>query len=105
MRARDQRVSNTKKVGIAMPEDSYGKLRHPLTQRFLVAVSSANGNLVTAFGAAAAQHGCARLGLHAGKKPVGLRAVATVWLKGTLRHLTRLLLNLSLQFATVFQYT
>ena len=87
-----------------MPECSYGK-SDTQNASFLVAVSSTDGDLVTAFGAAAAEHGCARLGLHAAKKPVGLRAVATVWLEGTLRHLTRLLLNLSLRFATVSQYT
>ena len=47
---------------------------------------------MTPFGASAAKHGCTGLGLHAGKKPVGLRPVAAVRLKGTLRHLTRLLL-------------
>lgn len=71
----------------------------------LVAVTSAYSNFVTPLGASAAKHSCAGLGLHAGKKPVGLRPVAAVWLEGTLRHLTRLLLNLSLRFATVSQYT
>src|SRR5947208_3250271 len=60
----------------------------------LVAVAGADGDLMTALGAAAAQHGRTRFGLHAGQKPVGLRAVATVRLESTLRHLTRLLLNL-----------
>jgi hypothetical protein len=71
----------------------------------LVAETSAHGNLVTTLGTAAAQYGCARLGLHPGKKPVGLRAVAAVWLEGTLRHLIRLLLNLIAVYATVSQYT
>ena len=58
----------------------------------LVAITSADGNFVTALGAAPAKHGCTSLGLHTSKKPVGLRPVAAVGLKGTLRHLTRLLL-------------
>ena len=46
---------------------------------------------MTALGAATAQHSCSRLGLHAGKKAVGLGAVAAVGLKGTLRHDKKLL--------------
>src|ERR1035437_2575396 len=64
------------------------------SRRLVVAETGADGDLVASFGTPAAQHGCARLGLHAGKKPVGLRAVTAVGLEGTLRHLTRLLLNL-----------
>jgi hypothetical protein len=60
----------------------------------VVAETGADGDLVAALGTAPAKYGCARLGLHPGKKPVGLRAVAAVGLEGTLRHLTRLLLNL-----------
>jgi hypothetical protein len=41
---------------------------------------------MTALGATAAQDGGARLGLHAGKKAVGLGPVTAVRLKGTLRH-------------------
>jgi hypothetical protein len=52
----------------------------------LVAVTGADGDLVTALGAAAVEHGCTGLGLHTGEKPVGLRAVAAVRLKGALRH-------------------
>ena len=52
----------------------------------LVAETSADGDLVTALGPAAAQYGSARLGLHAGKKAVGLGAVAAVGLESTLRH-------------------
>jgi hypothetical protein len=59
----------------------------------LVAEASADGDLVASLGTAAAEYGCARFGLHPGKKPVGLRAMAAVRLEGTLRHLTRLLLN------------
>src|ERR1700677_4885123 len=54
----------------------------------LVAEARADCNLMAALGAPAAQHRCARLGLHPGKEPVGLRAVAAVRVKGTLRHLT-----------------
>ena len=60
----------------------------------LVAEASAHGDLVASLGTPAAQHSCARLGLHPGQKPVGLRAMAAVWLEGTLRHWVRLLLNL-----------
>jgi hypothetical protein len=60
---------------------------------------------MTALGTATAQHGCTRLGLHAAKETMRLSAVTAVRLEGTLRHLIRLLLNLSLRFATVSQYT
>jgi hypothetical protein len=52
----------------------------------LVAVTCADGDLMTALGAAAAENGCTSLGLHAGEEAVGLGAVAAVGLKGTLRH-------------------
>jgi len=52
----------------------------------LVAETGADGNLVTALGATAAEDGGTRLGLHAGKEAVGLGPVAAVGLKGTLRH-------------------
>jgi hypothetical protein len=57
----------------------------------LVAEAGADGDLVTALGAAAVQDGGACLGLHAGKEAVGLGAVAAVRLKGTLRHDKKLL--------------
>lgn len=59
----------------------------------LVAEAGTYGDLVAPLGTATAEHSCTRFGLHPGKKPVGLRAMAAVRLKGTLRHLTRLLLN------------
>jgi hypothetical protein len=52
----------------------------------LVAVTGADGDLVTALGATTAEDGCASLGLHAREEAVGLGAVAAVRLKGTLRH-------------------
>jgi hypothetical protein len=52
----------------------------------LVAEAGADGNLVTAFGAAAAEDGGTGFGLHASQETVGLGAVAAVRLKGTLRH-------------------
>jgi len=52
----------------------------------LVAVAGADRNLVAALGPAAAENSGASLGLHAGKKAVGLRAVAAVGLKSTLGH-------------------
>jgi hypothetical protein len=70
-----------------------GKPENKREQRRLVAETSADRDLVAALGTAAAEYGRARLGLHAGKKPVGFRAVAAVGLEGTLRHLNRLLLN------------
>ena len=57
----------------------------------LVAVTGADGNLVTAFGAATAENGGSCLGLHAGKKAVGLGAMAAVGLESTLRHDKKLL--------------
>jgi hypothetical protein len=57
----------------------------------LVAEACADGDLVTALGATAAQNGCTSLGLHTGKEAVGLCPVAAVWLKGTLRHDKKLL--------------
>ena len=52
----------------------------------LVAETGADGDLVTALRAAAAQHIGAGLSLHPRKEAVGLRAMAAVRLKGTLRH-------------------
>jgi hypothetical protein len=52
----------------------------------LVAETGADGDLVTAFGAATAENGGASFGLHTSKKAVGLGAVTAVRLKGTLRH-------------------
>jgi len=76
----------------------------------LVAEACADGDLVTALGATAAEDGCTSLGLHAGEEAVGLGAVAAVGLKGTLRHdknscgRRRLLLKL-LAVATISEYT
>jgi hypothetical protein len=66
--------------------DGYCILRLVWIAGELVAESCADGDLVTALGAAAVQDGSTGLGLHAGKKPMGLRAMAAVRLKGTLRH-------------------
>ena len=57
----------------------------------LVAETCADGDLVTALGATAAEDGGACLGLHAGKKAVGLGAMAAIGLKSTLRHDKKLL--------------
>jgi hypothetical protein len=76
----------------------------------LIAETGADGDLVTAFGAAAAEDGGACLGLHAREEAVGLGAVAAVRLKGTLRHdknscgRRRLLLKL-LAIAAISEYT
>jgi hypothetical protein len=59
--------------------------------RELVAVTGADGDLVTALGATTAEDGSAGLGLHAGEETVGLRAVAAVGLESTLRHGIKLL--------------
>ena len=61
------------------------------TSRKLVAETGADGDLVTALRATAAEHCGTCLGLHAGKEAVGLGAVATVGLKSTLRHDKKLL--------------
>ena len=79
-------------------------LTHKLRKQNLIAEARTDRNLMPALGAPPAQHGSPCLGLHAGQKPVGLRAMAAVRLKGTLRHFTSLLLNL-VDAATVFQYT
>ena len=67
----------------------FGARRHRGNE--LVAETGADGNLVTALGAAAVENGGARLGLHAREEAVGLGAVAAVGLKGTLRHDKKLL--------------
>ena len=59
--------------------------------RKLVAEACADGDLVTALGATAAEDGGTGLGLHAGEKAVRLGAVAAVRLKGALRHDKKLL--------------
>ena len=46
----------------------------------------ADGNALAAGGAAAAEHGCAALGLHARPKPVCFRTVAAVGLKCAFGH-------------------
>jgi hypothetical protein len=73
-----------------------GRLRERGTEWYpsrkkLVAVTGADGDLVTALGAAVVENGGACLGLHAAKEAVGLGAAAAVGLKGTLRHGTELL--------------
>jgi hypothetical protein len=65
--------------------------RYPLRlkqkrQANLVAESSAHGHANAAYAAAAAEHGCAGLGLHAGAEPVGFHALAAVGLKCALGH-------------------
>src|SRR5207248_1858606 len=57
----------------------------PVLER-LVAESSADGDLMTPLGAAAAEHSGSGLGLHAGKEAVGLGPVTAVGVKRTLRH-------------------
>lgn len=57
----------------------------------LVAVTGADGDLVAALRAAAAENSGAGLGLHTAQEAVSLRTAAAVGLKGTLRHGTELL--------------
>jgi len=57
----------------------------------LVAEACADGNLVAALRAAAAEHSCAGFGLHAAEEAVGLGPVAAVGLKGALGHGKKLL--------------
>jgi hypothetical protein len=76
----------------------------------LVAEASADGDLVTALGATAAEDCGTCLGLHASEEAVGLGAVAAVRLKGTLRHDKnscgrRGLLHKLLAIAAISEYT
>ena len=77
-------------------------------QEELVAVTGADGDLVTALGAAAVENGGASLGLHTAQEAVGLGTAATVGLKGTLRHGTKLLnvagVSLPIKFAYCSNY-
>ena len=77
-------VSLTVQQAVAYRE--YGPTHYSLLQEELVAESCADGDLVATLGAAAIENGSSGLGLHAGEKPVGLGAVTTVRLEGTLRH-------------------
>jgi hypothetical protein len=52
----------------------------------LVAETGADGDLVTALGAAAAENGGSRFGLHAGEEAVRLGTVAAIGLKRALGH-------------------
>ena len=52
----------------------------------LVAVAGRDGDLVAAFGAAAAEHGGAGLGGHAAEEAVNLAPAAAIGLKGALGH-------------------
>jgi hypothetical protein len=77
-----------------LPGRLYWRDRNPASSKQfmrLVAETGADGDLVTALGAAAVEDGGTGLGLHAGEKTVGLGAVAAVGLEGTLRHGTELL--------------
>jgi hypothetical protein len=69
--------------------------------RKLVAVSCADGNAVTALGAAARQNSGSALGLHAAAKTMGLRAAATIRLKCALRHGSALLKKSSMELGAV----
>jgi len=75
----------------------FGQLRACLLQRDgaglhgkngvkLVAETGADGDLVTALGAAAAQNGASGLAGHAAQEAMNLRAAAAIGLKGTLGH-------------------
>jgi hypothetical protein len=66
--------------------------RPSFESRRLVAVTAADGNAFAACGAAAAEHGCAAFGLHAGAETVGLHAAVAVGLKCTLGHGDELLI-------------
>ena len=57
----------------------------------LVAEAGADSHALAADGAAAAQHGCAALGLHPRAKTVSLHAFAAIGLKCALRHENALL--------------
>ena len=71
----------------------------------LVAEASADSDTLAADGAAAAEHGCAALGLHAGTKAVGLHALAAIGLKCALGHGMRsCFLMKNLYLAAVSEY-
>jgi hypothetical protein len=71
----------------------------------LVAEAGADCNTLAANGAAAAQHGCAGLGLHARPEAVCLHTVAAVGLKCALGHGNALLFPLkNLRFDSIFEY-
>jgi hypothetical protein len=65
-----------------------------ISDRGLVAEAGADGHTLAADGAAAAQDGCAALGLHAGAEAVGLDALAAIRLKCALGHGNALLFPL-----------
>jgi hypothetical protein len=76
----------------------------------LVAETGADGDLVTALGAATTEDGGTCLGLHAREEAVGLGAVAAIGLKGTLRHDKKLLRQeiapaQTLAIAAISEYT
>jgi hypothetical protein len=59
----------------------------------LVAETSADGNALAPYGAAAAEHGCAGLGLHACAETMCLHALTAVGLKCALGHKNALLFS------------
>jgi len=59
--------------------------------RGLVAEASADGHALAADGAAAAENGCAGLGLHTRAEAVGFHALAAIGLKCALGHENALL--------------
>jgi hypothetical protein len=78
----------------AEEDDSYEKKTFSGSERLesrLVAITSADGDLVTSLGTTAAENSGTGLGLHAAEKAVRLGATTTIGLKGTLRHGTELL--------------
>jgi hemolysin activation/secretion protein len=66
--------------------------RNKAAGKGLVAVARADGYTLAANGTAAAQHGCARLGLHTRAESMRLGAMAAVRLKCALGHKNALLL-------------
>src|SRR5579875_2083771 len=71
----------------------------------LVAVTCADGHAPAARGAAAAEHGCARLGLHTRAETVLLQAALAVGLKCALRHEMRSsICRINLCFGSTFKY-
>jgi hypothetical protein len=71
----------------------------------LVAVTGADGNTLAANRAAAAEYGCAGLGLHARAKSVRLHTVAAVGLKCALGHRNALLFPIeNLAFDSISEY-
>src|ERR1035441_8906481 len=83
---------STRRAMIAQSLSGSNGGRRQLGGRGLVAEAGADGHALAADGAAAAEHGGAGIGLHAGAETVGFHALAAIGLKCALGHKNALLL-------------